>query len=168
MSLISILIIAISAFIGGYNGAPTEAPTQAPVEAPSQALSQALSQFATQAPAPVPNTSVEVAHNWAQAMIESADMELTPNVNLVFSNSSNCGAEISTAGRGGCTYTVGPDQYVVVLSPELANTQWGNHILFHELGHTVGLGECEAETFAHQFEEEELWSYPTCEEFGTP
>jgi galactokinase len=101
-------------------------------------------------------------------MLESADMELTPNVTMIFSNTSNCGAEKSTAGRGGCTYTVAPNTYVIVMSPELANTQWGNHILFHELAHTVGMGECEAEAYAHQFEEEELWSYPTCEEFGTP
>lgn len=163
MSLITILIIALSAFIGGYNGATTEAPKQAmeqAVQAPIQAP-----QSAPVAPRVV---TVEQAQTWATFMLEQADMELTPNVSLVFSSTSNCGAELSTAGLGGCTYTVAANTYVVVLSTDLAWTQWGTHILFHELGHTVGLGECEAEAYAHQFEEIELWSYPLCETTGKP
>lgn len=167
MTFLTALILSLSAFIGGLTGTHTQAPVTH-TQAPSKSLSYALSATHTEAPVQAPNTSVEVAQKWAQAMIESADMELTPNVTLVFTSAFNCGAEKSTATLGGCTYTVAPNTYVVTISPELANTQWGNHILFHELGHTVGLDECGAEAFAHQFEEVELWSYPLCEETGKP
>lgn len=163
MSLITLIIIAVSAFIGGYNGSTPEAPKQAmeqAVEAPIQAP-----QSAPVAPRVV---SVEQAQTWATFMLEQADMELPPTTALIFSNTSNCGAEISTAGLGGCTYTLEDGSHAVILSPELAWTQWGTHILFHELAHTVGMGECEAEAYAHQFEEIELWSYPLCEETGKP
>ena len=53
-------------------------------------------------------------------------------------------------------------RYAVLISPELAYTAWGNHILFHELAHTMGADECGAEAYAHQFETVELWSYPEC------
>ena len=171
MAYIISLILALTALFTGPSVSPSQAHSQAHSQAPethSQALSQALSATHSEAPVQAPNTSVEVAQRWAQAMLESADMELTPNVTLLFTSASNCGAEKSTAGIGGCTYTVAPNTYVVTISPELANTQWGNHILFHELGHTVGLGECEAESYAHQFEEVELWSYPLCETTGQP
>jgi hypothetical protein len=145
----------------------SQAPTQAP-ESASQALTQAPVQAPTEdlteAPQVVPNTSVEVAQRWANVMLESAGIELMSDVQMVFTNAYNCGANASTAALGGCTYTLENGNHLVVLSPGLANTQWGNHILFHELGHTAGLGECDAEAFAHQFEEVAMWSYPECKE----
>jgi hypothetical protein len=111
---------------------------------------------------------VPASTRWVEATLAAADFELTPNVAVVFSDTSNCGADISTVAMGGCTYATGANTYTIVISPGLVGTDSGKHILFHELGHTVGMGECEAEAYAHQFEESPLWSYPNCAITGKP
>lgn len=148
MSLISALIIFLSAFISSYSEAPAEAPVQA-----------------IEAPAPTFTGDVyEAPTDWVGQSLWEADMELSPNVIVALTNDLNCGAEASPVGLGGCTYTLEDGTYYVTVSPELAWTPQGTHILFHEIGHTLGMGECEAEYYAAQFDTVEQWSYPECEE----
>lgn len=161
MSLILHLIIVFAiGFNSSHAQAHTQAPTQA-VEAPSQAVSQApkLSPLAYVAPKLAARQS---AQEWAYLTLEDAGVKLSPNVTLEFTNEDNCGAKLSTASLGGCTHTTAPHTYTVQVSPELAYTAWGNHILFHEIAHTLGADECAAEEYAHHFEDEPLWSYPAC------
>lgn len=121
---------------------------------------------AIQAPAAPTTYTVEQGNEWVQAELEEADMELSPNIKILFTNTANCGAEISATNEGGCTYSDAAGNKTIILSPTLPFTVGGHHVLFHELGHAVGyIDECEAENYAHQFEyEQEIWSYPTCEE----
>jgi hypothetical protein len=108
----------------------------------------------------VPVTVAE-AGAWAEATLTGAGVDLPANTEVIFSN-SNCGADISAVAMGGCTYTL-TDRTVVVLSPGLAWTEAGSHILFHEVGHAMGImDECEAEAYAHNFEDVAYWSYPQC------
>jgi hypothetical protein len=126
-----------------------------------------LSLLAIQAPVEQAHTyTVEQANEWVQAELEEADMEMVPTTTILFTNTANCGADISTVAQGGCTYNLQDGTHVMVLSPTLPFTAWGHHILFHELAHTLGImDECKAEAYAHQFEYDvELWSYPACEE----
>lgn len=116
------------------------------------------------APAAPPVTVKTDAHNWAESTLEGSGVTLPANVEFLFSDSGNCGADISAAGQGGCTYTL-PGKKVIVLSPGLAWTEAGSHVLFHEAAHALGVqDECAAEAFAHQFEEPGrlVWSYPAC------
>lgn len=109
----------------------------------------------------VPVTVAE-AGEWAEATLAGAGVELPANTELLFSNVGNCGADISANGMGGCTYTL-TDKRVIVLSPGLAWTEAGSHILFHETAHAMGImDECEAEAYAHSFEDVAYWSYPEC------
>lgn len=119
-----------------------------------------------QAPVQAHEYTVEQANEWVQAELEAADMEMSPTTTILFTNVANCGAEISAVQAGGCTYNVGEGKHVIVLSPSLPFTASGHHVLFHEIGHSVGyMDECAAENYAHQFEyDQELWSYPACEE----
>ena len=152
MSLISALIIFLSAFLSSYSEAPTEAPVQA-IEAPAEAPVTAYVGDIHEAPT-----------DWVGQSLWEADIELSPNVIVALTNDLNCGAEASPVGLGGCTYTLDNGRYYVTVSPELAWTPQGTHILFHEIGHTLGMDECEAEYYAAQFDTVEQWSYPECEE----
>lgn len=99
---------------------------------------------------------------WVPESISQAGIVLEDNVTFLYTNDNNCGAELSPVGMGGCTLTHANGSFTIILSPKLAYTATGNHILFHEIAHTMGASECEAEAFAHQFEYEPMWSYPEC------
>jgi hypothetical protein len=109
-----------------------------------------------------PAVTVTEASKWAEATLTGSGVQLPANVTLLFSDVANCGADLSAAALGGCTYqlTSGP---VIVISPQLAWTEAGAHILFHETAHALGIAdECAAEEWAHQFEDAPYWSYPAC------
>lgn len=128
--------------------APTPSYIVAPVstyEAPVQAI-----------------LGTEEAVSWVEEELFQADMELPPTTTIAVTNAANCGAEISPMSQGGCTYSMEDGTHFIVISPELMGTVWGTHILFHEIGHTLGLDECGAELYAHQYDTVELWSYPQC------
>lgn len=142
MNIIIALILTLSAIF-----APVQAPATAPTSDPA---SFSLAPF-------------KLTSTWVPEALADAGVSLPDNVTILFQNEHNCGAV--DGGLGGCTVTrTDIDGYVVLISPELAYTAWGNHILFHEIAHTFGAGECEAEAYAHQFEATALWSYPACKE----
>lgn len=142
MNLILALILSLTAILGQ----------------PAQPVSQPTADPASFSLAPF-----KLASTWVPEALADAGVELPENVTILFQNEHNCGA--TETGLGGCTVTrTDIDGYVVLISPELAYTAWGNHILFHEIAHTMGANECEAEAYAHQFEAVALWSYPACEE----
>jgi hypothetical protein len=145
VNIILSLMIILSAIFGGQTEAP--APISQPASDPA---SFTLAPF-------------KLASTWVPEALADAGVAYPENVVFLYQNEYNCGAEISDLGQGGCTVTMEDGSgYVVLLSPELAYTAWGNHILFHELAHTMGADECTAEAYAHQFEAVALWSYPEC------
>lgn len=104
-----------------------------------------------------------LASTWVPEALADAGLPYPNNVVFLHQNEYNCGAKVSPVGLGGCTVTMEDNSgYVILISPELTYTAAGNHILFHELAHTMGAGECEAEYFAHQFEAEPIWAYEEC------
>jgi broad specificity polyphosphatase/5'/3'-nucleotidase SurE len=109
-----------------------------------------------------PTVTAAEATVWAEATLAGAGVVLPESVSLVFSDVANCGANLSTAAIGGCTYRLAAET-VIVISPSLAWTEAGSHILFHEVAHALGISdECAAEEWAHQFEDAPYWSYPEC------
>jgi hypothetical protein len=134
-------------------------PTSPAASAPA-AAQQVMPAALTIKPTAV--VTVAGARAWAEATLTGSGVQLPTNVTLLFSDVANCGADLSAAGKGGCTYQA-PSGPVIVLSPDLAWTEAGSHILFHEVAHALGIGdECAAEEWAHQFEDAPYWSYPTC------
>jgi len=140
ISLTATIILSMSALFGLH-------------EQPSQPVSQ---------PAPFSAYPLKSSSVWVSEMLATMNVTVSDNVKFVFQNEDNCGAEISSIGMGGCTVTQKDGTFVVLISPELAYTYEGNHILFHEIAHTLGMGECDAEYYAHRFEETPIWSYPSC------
>jgi hypothetical protein len=137
-----------------------QSATASPAAAPTTAVQQTLPEVLTVKPV----VSVAAARTWAEATLAGSGVTLPANVSLVYSSVANCGADLSAAAMGGCTYKLA-DRTVIVISPELAWTAAGSHILFHEIGHALGIdNECHAEEFAHQFEDPAnlVWSYPSC------
>lgn len=131
---------------------------------PSQPASVPVSQ-PTSDPASFTPAPLKLASTWVPEALADAGVAYPTNVQFLYQNEYNCGAIHSEVGMGGCTVKrTDIDGYIVLISPKLAYTAWGNHILFHELAHTMGANECEAEAYAHQFETAALWSYPECEE----
>jgi hypothetical protein len=108
-------------------------------------------------PPPAPTLDAQL---WGEETL--ASVGIATDVRILWTDVGNCGADISTGGMGGCTYTHEDYSRTIIMSPGLTGTDWGRHILFHEIGHTLGLDECGAEAYAHQFEVEPLWSYPEC------
>lgn len=104
----------------------------------------------------------KLASTWVPEALADAGIPYPSNVTFLYQDENNCGAK--DGGLGGCTVTMPNGHYAVLISPKLAYTPWGNHILFHELGHTLGYDECGAESYAHSFEDPAhlLWSYPEC------
>jgi hypothetical protein len=152
IQIILTIVLTITTMIGGPASQPASQPLAQPV---SQVTSDPAS--FTLAPFGLPAT-------WAPEALSDAGISKPANVTILFQNEYNCGAEVT--GLGGCTVKrTDIDGWVILISPELAYTAWGNHILFHELAHTMGAGECEAEAYAHQFEAVALWSYPECQAF---
>lgn len=147
MNIMLTILLTLSAIF-----APVQAP--APTSAPVRETAN-YSTTLSLAPFKLPSL-------WAREALADGGVDYPENVVFLFQNEDNCGAELSTVGQGGCTVPMDNGQYAVLISPELAYTAWGNHILFHELAHTMGANECEAEAYAHQFEYDELWSYPEC------
>lgn len=121
-------------------------------------------QHASQPVAEAPSFSLAplgIAPIWASQTLADAGVDAS-HVTFLFQNEHNCGAALSPAQLGGCTVTMANHHYAVLISPKLAYTPWGMHILMHEMGHTLGMNECEAEDYAHTFEDVPLWSYPAC------
>lgn len=138
-----------------------------------------LSAFTGQAPAPLSAPIVEQTEqvsipqllglDWLEYELALSGAEVPENVIISLTNESNCGAELSVAGVGGCTHWLPSGITYITVSPELAWSAWGNHILHHELGHAVldTHDECAVEAYAHQHTTATLWSYPECEESPT-
>jgi hypothetical protein len=125
----------------------------------SEPVSQPVSEPATFSAQPL-----GLASTWVPEALESAGVQVDNTVVFLYTDTDNCGAILSEVGQGGCTVTLKDGGHAVLISPSLAYTAWGNHILFHELAHTYGANECEAEAYAHQFEVTKLWSYPECQQ----
>lgn len=146
MNIFLTIILTLSALLG-----PASQPASVPVSQPASD------------PASFTLAPLKLASTWVPEALADAEVSVPANVSFLYQNKYNCGA-IET-GMGGCTVKrTDMDGYIILLSPELAYTAWGNHILFHEIAHTMGANECEAEAYAHQFEAVALWSYPECEE----
>lgn len=100
--------------------------------------------------------------SWVQLTLADTGMELPKGLTVKLTNERNCGAESSPVGLGGCTRHL-PEGPEILVSPELAGTVAGYHILLHELGHAEGIvNECGAEYFAHEWSAEGYWAYPEC------
>jgi len=111
----------------------------------------------------MPVATVTEARAWAESTLAGSGVSLADNVTMLFTSESNCGALISAVAAGGCTYHLTDGRIVIIISPELAWTEAGSHILFHETAHALGISdECAAEEWAHQFEDAPYWSYPAC------
>lgn len=143
MNILISLILTLSAIFAPVQAS---APTLAPA---TEAMTSTLAPF-------------KLSRLWVTEALASAGVPAPTNVTFLFQNDHNCGAELSEVGQGGCTVPMKDGHYAILISPELAYTAQGNHILFHELAHTMGATECEAEAYAHQFETVALWSYPEC------
>jgi hypothetical protein len=138
-----------------------------------------LSAFTGQAPAPISEAPVEqvaqtpipqvLGLDWLSYELALSGAVVPENVVISLTNESNCGAELSTVGVGGCTHWLPSGVAYITVSPELAWTASGNHILHHELGHVVldTHDECAVEAYAHSYTTATLWSYPECEESPT-
>lgn len=99
---------------------------------------------------------------WPQVVVASTVIELPAGTTITLTNERNCGAEASPVGLGGCTRHLASGAEILV-SPELANTVGGFHILLHEIGHATGItDECGAEDYAHEWSAEGYWAYPAC------
>lgn len=145
MNLILALILSLTAILG-----PASAPVSEPLrETASYSPNLSLAVF-------------KLPSLWVRDALADAGLEYPDNVIFVFQNEDNCGATLSTVGLGGCTVPMEDGKFAVLISPQLAYSTWGNHILFHELAHTEGADECGAEYYAHQFETVKLWSYEEC------
>lgn len=152
--------VAFLLILAGFLMARSQ-PAPQPLTAPPAAAAaspQVLPEVLTFRPA----VAVAEAREWAEATLAGSGVELPASASLIFSDVANCGADISADAMGGCTYQL-VDRVAIVISPDLAWTQAGAHILFHEVAHALGIAnECAAEEWAHQFEDEPYWSYPTC------
>lgn len=102
---------------------------------------------------------------WIDSEFTRTGQEIPAGVYFQLTNELNCGAEISVVGTGGCTYFLPDGTHYITVSPELAYTTAGTHVLWHEVGHAVlnTYDECAAEAYAHQFSDPNLWSYPSCQ-----
>lgn len=99
---------------------------------------------------------------WSELVLADTGMNLPKGLTVKLTNEGNCGAEISPVALGGCTRQL-PEGPEILVSPELAGTMAGYHILLHELGHSLGIvDECGAEYFAHEWSAEGYWAYPEC------
>jgi len=154
---------ALLAFGGNAPDSAAETVPAAPAAETVTASNRAIS-FDRVAISTTAAPAVTGANTWAASTLAGAGVQLPGNVEIVFSDSGNCGAAISATGQGGCTHTL-PGRKVIVLSAGMAWTEPGSHVLFHEAAHALGItDECQAEAFAHQFEEPGrlIWSYPAC------
>lgn len=151
------IILAILLTMVGLS-APASAPASEPVESVSQVTSEPVD------PALVPSIQATLGLDWVAYELALSGAVVPENVIISLTNESNCGAEISQAGMGGCTYFLPSGTTYITVSPALAWTAWGSHILHHELGHAVlnSHDECAVEAYAHQYTASTLWSYPEC------
>lgn len=103
---------------------------------------------------------------WLANTLEESGVVVPENVDIEITDEENCGSEISPEQTGGgCTIFMTTKDGVtrVLVSPTALENGTGAHILFHELGHALhGMGECEAEAYAHKHSDPEQWSYPSC------
>ena len=147
MTIIANLTASILIFLSALMGQPSQ-PASQPVADPASFSAYPF----------------KLASTWVPETLADAGVDMPANVTFLYQNENNCGAKLSPSHMGGCTVKMVNGHYAVLISPELAYTAAGNHILFHELGHTLGMNECEAEAYAHTFEDPTklLWSYPEC------
>ena len=147
MNIILAILLTLSAFFG-----QAPAPTVEPV---AGAVEEAVEEV------PIPAL---LGLDWLTYELALSKAVVPDNTIISLTNESNCGAKLSEAGMGGCTHWLQSGTVYITISPELAWTAWGNHILHHELGHVVldTTDECVVESYAHSFTTETLWSYPEC------
>ena len=101
---------------------------------------------------------------WLSETLNVAGVVIPEHITVIFTDTDNCGSEISFDGTGGgCTVTFTDGTVSVLVSPTALEIGTGKHILFHELGHAMhNLRECAAEYYAHTYSDPDIWSYPEC------
>lgn len=101
---------------------------------------------------------------WIDVEFDRYGQTIPAGIHFQLTNELNCGAVLSTSGMGGCTHFLEDGSRYITVSPELAYTPEGTHVLWHEVGHAVldTVDECAAEAYAHKFSDPNLWSYPQC------
>ena len=143
MNVILAILISLSALV---------APAQAPINEDDYMP-------------PLPIEEV-LGMDWVRYELGRSGAPIAENITVQLTNDPalNCGAELSTVGQGGCTHWLPNGTVLIVVSPALEWTAWGQHILHHELGHAMleTYDECAAESYAHGFTQIVLWSYPQC------
>jgi len=115
------------------------------------------------APATRDSVSWLTRADWVTNTLAEAGIKVPANVHIVLTDTGNCGAQASNVGLGGCTTFHADGTMTVAVSPRLAGSVAGNHVLFHEYAHTLGYGECEAEAYAQVYTgRADVWAYPEC------
>lgn len=102
---------------------------------------------------------------WIDRELAQTDIVVPANVHFILRNDAlNCGAQASQFAQGGCTHWLEDGSVLVVMSPELADTPQGKHILFHELGHVMldTQDECMADYYALSYAPMANWAYAEC------
>lgn len=148
MNLILAILLSLTGLV-----APATVQAVEPVSGP---------RVAPVAQAPIPAT---LGLEWLPYTLSLSPVSAPDNLIISLSSGpENCGANLSPTGLGGCTTWLQNGTILVTVSPELAWTEAGNHVLYHELGHAIldTDDECTAEAFAHQHTSSTLWSYPEC------
>lgn len=114
----------------------------------------------TKAPQSVEQMSAK-DHKWVYGILESYDLPKIDGLQIAVTDQNNCGSESSPEKTGGGCFF--PTENILLLSPSIIRTDRGIITLLHEYGHAMGLlDECDAEFFAHDIFETNLWSYKEC------
>ena len=132
------------------------------------ALAAPLSLLGSSAPATAVSTDTGARFvpytgaQWIQDLVSVVD-DMPEHVSFDITDVDNCGSAISPRGTGGgCTHHE-RGHTVIDISPSALFTASGVHIVYHEIGHAMGIrSECKAEEFAHQYSDPNAWSYPSC------
>lgn len=148
MNLILAILLSLTGLVSPVSGQAVEPVIESRVE-----------QVAS---TPIPAT---LGLEWLPYTLSLTPVSAPDNLIIILSSGpENCGAKLSPTGLGGCTTWLKSGTILISISPELAWTEAGNHVLYHELGHAIldTNDECTAEAFAHQHTSTTLWSYPEC------
>jgi hypothetical protein len=107
---------------------------------------------------------MESPSQWLDDTLNIPGITIPANVHYLITDLDNCGSKISPNNTGGgCTSHNSDGTITVRISPTAIYTMSGIHIIFHELGHALGIkSECSAEAYAHQYSAPDVWSYPSC------
>lgn len=92
---------------------------------------------------------------WITDVLTKTNTTVADNVEFFIEDGEkNCGT--------GCARMFTDGSYDIYISPEVYGTEIGEYVLIHEVAHTYGKGECEAEFMAHARVDTEVWGYPQC------